>query len=382
MKFELDSRGRRNARLTQAIATHPGTGKRRGRKSESQKQETPPRSQRDRALKKIRAWGTTPKLATNIAMMEHRDMKTSSNPSPAGQASNAWQTFKDRDDWIRLFLAADGEVLSCTAKIVGTRLALHHNIETGRCDPSLTELASGTGMSDRNVRRMLRELEQTGWARVQSRGYHRSNSFELCVPEKELDRTGLSGQTDLRPDTDVRPDDPRPDKPGHMTGQTGYVRPDTVVRQKRESNSEEKSVERESLDLGDEDSGQRRSETHDDIESSFEEFYRKYPRKVSKGAALKAYRGVVTKKLATRAELLAGAMRYAAERSGQDPKFTKHPGTWLHGQCWQDEPAAPITSTIDADGRPMASPPPSRLPPQWRRESNTERLMRKLQGGA
>jgi hypothetical protein len=36
--------------------------------------------------------------------------------------------------------------------------------------------------------------------------------------------------------------------------------------------------------------------------------------------------------------LEAGAMRYAAERTGQDHKFTKYPTTWLNGDCWTDEP--------------------------------------------
>ena len=31
-------------------------------------------------------------------------------------------------------------------------------------------------------------------------------------------------------------------------------------------------------------------------------------------------------------------MRYAAQRDGEDPQFTKHPATWLNGKCWTDEP--------------------------------------------
>jgi hypothetical protein len=30
-------------------------------------------------------------------------------------------------------------------------------------------------------------------------------------------------------------------------------------------------------------------------------------------------------------------MRYAAERRGEDPRFTKHPATWLRKGCWSDE---------------------------------------------
>jgi hypothetical protein len=124
----------------------------------------------------------------------------------------------------------------------------------------------------------------------------------------------------------------------------------------------------------------RRRQSQDHTDSNFETFYRQYPKHVAKAAALKAYRAVITKGLATPEELLAGAMRYAAERSGQDARFTKHPATWLHGGCWADEPHAPITSTIDVNGDQIR--PPDRSPsPPWRRESNTERLIRKLSEG-
>ena len=50
--------------------------------------------------------------------------------------------------------------------------------------------------------------------------------------------------------------------------------------------------------------------------------------------------------------LIAGAQRYAVERQGQDPKYTKHPATWLNAGCWEDEtPGAPV---IDEDGNVVA----------------------------
>jgi hypothetical protein len=70
----------------------------------------------------------------------------------------------------------------------------------------------------------------------------------------------------------------------------------------------------------------------------FEEWWRIYPRHVAKGAARRAFEKAV-RNGATVDELKAGAMRYAAERSDEDPKFTKHASTWLNGECWRDEPA-------------------------------------------
>jgi hypothetical protein len=78
------------------------------------------------------------------------------------------------------------------------------------------------------------------------------------------------------------------------------------------------------------------------IQSDFEAWYRQYPRKVGKLNAERAYSSIISKKKATPEELLAGVMRYSAERAAEDPKFTKHPATWLTGGCWNDE-AAPAS---------------------------------------
>lgn len=73
------------------------------------------------------------------------------------------------------------------------------------------------------------------------------------------------------------------------------------------------------------------------IDASFEEFYRAYPRKVSKGSARKAWAKAA--KQAEPAVIIAAAERYAQERRSEDPRFTKHPASWLNAEAWQDEPA-------------------------------------------
>jgi hypothetical protein len=99
------------------------------------------------------------------------------------------------------------------------------------------------------------------------------------------------------------------------------------------------------------------------LESSFEEWWRMYPRHVAKRRAREVYEGIVEKGKATTAELLAGAMRYAAERDGQDPRYTKHPTTWLRGGCWTDEPAPVAGAVIDQNGALVApGPAPGRRP--------------------
>jgi hypothetical protein len=77
--------------------------------------------------------------------------------------------------------------------------------------------------------------------------------------------------------------------------------------------------------------------------SSFEIWWQEYPKKVARFDAAKAYGKVLKSGLATTEVLLEAAKRYAAERAGQDPKFTKHPTTWLNGGCWMDEPLKPLS---------------------------------------
>lgn len=75
----------------------------------------------------------------------------------------------------------------------------------------------------------------------------------------------------------------------------------------------------------------------EDISLEFEnEFWPIYPRKVGKGAALKAY--IAARKRSSFDAIIAGARRHAAERAGEDAQFTKHPQGWLAGDHWNDEP--------------------------------------------
>jgi hypothetical protein len=67
------------------------------------------------------------------------------------------------------------------------------------------------------------------------------------------------------------------------------------------------------------------------VDDMFDAWWRQYPRRVARGAA---------KKVATFDELMSGVMRYAAERTGEDPQFTAHGASWLNAERWLDEPKA------------------------------------------
>lgn len=69
----------------------------------------------------------------------------------------------------------------------------------------------------------------------------------------------------------------------------------------------------------------------------FTEFWSTYPprKNSSKSDAEKAYAAAL-KKGADPADILAGAKLYAADRAEQDPQYTAHAKTWLHGRRWED----------------------------------------------
>jgi hypothetical protein len=73
------------------------------------------------------------------------------------------------------------------------------------------------------------------------------------------------------------------------------------------------------------------------LAEDFNDWYAIYPKHVGRGAAVNSYTKA-RKNGATVEELMAGARRYAAERKGQEPQFTKAPATWLNQECWTDEP--------------------------------------------
>jgi hypothetical protein len=75
----------------------------------------------------------------------------------------------------------------------------------------------------------------------------------------------------------------------------------------------------------------------DDHGGRFAEFWDAYPKRVAKQAAEKAWAKALQSGVDA-IRLVEGARRYAAQRDGQDPRYTKHPATWLSSGCWDDEP--------------------------------------------
>lgn len=80
----------------------------------------------------------------------------------------------------------------------------------------------------------------------------------------------------------------------------------------------------------------KKSKKRNDYPDDFEEFWRTYPRHEDKKKAFKVWQTAL-KNGATADEITAGAARYAKYRAGEPEQYTKHPATWLNGDCWENE---------------------------------------------
>lgn len=121
--------------------------------------------------------------------------------------------------------------------------------------------------------------------------------------------------------------------------------PGTILGQERDSNGTKNNKEEEGKE---EDSppSPPAGTTAQVMDLEFEVFWREAPRKIGKGQAQRAYK--TARKTADAETLLAAIKRFAELRRGQEERFTKHPATWLNGECWLDEtpPEPPKRWTI------------------------------------
>lgn len=74
----------------------------------------------------------------------------------------------------------------------------------------------------------------------------------------------------------------------------------------------------------------------------FGEFWKSYPRRVGKYAAMRQYKKAL--KLTSSAEILRATKKYAVERYGKPSEFTKHPATWLNAGCHEDYPEPQVVT--------------------------------------
>jgi Helix-turn-helix domain len=216
------------------------------------------------------------------------------------------------------------------------------NRSTGTAHPSQETLAKDLDASDRTVRRLLTMLEPLGLAIDPGDGRGNASTYllETRTNEPSLEVPGKADMDDLfsplKADADVHLSDTKADTTVHLSrpkgGHLASVKVDTGVLP---TNIREPISKNRSSGSTPGTAPPATKVANRDIEIAFEEWWKIYPRKVAKGAARKAYASALKK--ATPEQINTGALRYAAERTGQDDKYTKHPATWLNAECWADE---------------------------------------------
>jgi|SRR6185436_7887382 len=67
------------------------------------------------------------------------------------------------------------------------------------------------------------------------------------------------------------------------------------------------------------------------------QFWAAYPRRIGKLAAMKALAKARENHDVPWAKMIGAVHAYVAHMAGNDPRFIKHPATWIHQGCWDDE---------------------------------------------
>lgn len=213
-------------------------------------------------------------------------------------------------------IARDAE-LRHSAVRVAVILSSYQSREHGHAWPSVARLGEETGLSRRAVQLALDQLATRGHLERQIGGGRAATSRYQMRLKAEKQRTSVHGKAD-KGRMDVHPNGQK---------QRTSVHPSAAETVHEYAQNGAQACTRIPL----------KNPIEGTLSQHFTEFWNHYPRKAGKKAAERAFAKAV-KEGASPADLIAGAMRYAAEREGQDPRFTKHPATWLNGGCWEDEP--------------------------------------------
>jgi hypothetical protein len=322
----------------------------------------------------------------------------------AAAFANWPKTFKERDQWICCVLASS---LPHAAVRVYTRLAMHLNLETGRCDPSFDTLSRETHIPERSVYRLVALLEAQGWIGTERTRGRLKNLYALINPNPDatsgLDPDTTSGLKAANPDkaTRVNPDamtglnhptltkrtsNPDKTRTSTLTKRASHIEnseensegnsvkrrtrapPDASLRKKSKPagaplDRPRKPKKKDKLTAADR-SGNRAApgagaaaQPVVALDDAFAAFWAAYPRREAKEPARKAFAQAVEGGADPEA-IIAGAKRYAAKRAaeiraGDPPKYTLQAARWLDEGRWTDEDHAAGAPTIDEDGNPV-----------------------------
>lgn len=239
------------------------------------------------------------------------------------------------------------QTMSPTCKLVLVALANRAN-DAGECWPSVGTLTDETGLSERAVQNALAALEACG--AIDRRERRGTSTVFRCTMKAVEPPQQMHPRTKCTPAADAgRGARAAGEGVQEVRGGGAPAAPKPLLNPKREPTLNPQSARATSG-------------------GDFDAFWEAYPRKVSKGAARRAWAAAVGK--TTAATILAGLARW---RPPSDAKFTPHPATWLSGERWADEEPEPALSVTDQIRRDWNLP---EIPDDRRRPSATVHPLR------
>jgi hypothetical protein len=278
-------------------------------------------------------------------------------------------------DWIDAVVA--DHRIDTRAKVIAYCIMQHVNRETGIAIASDEMITDETGVPDRWVRRARNDLRAASWITWKRTPNYANRYSTLTGPmaaikteQQKLAQARkerrMQRRQDMQPEVrtggqPVRPQVAEPTNvlPNVERPQVAASERPWVAEPVRPQVADvplsiiplENPLSKKDISANQNGSGRKTAiSKHSGSNPDFESFWQAYPRKVAKLQAEKTYSRVISSGISAEV-LLAGAGRYAAERAGDDPRFTKHPSTWLNAGCWNDDPqppSRPATKSFDA----------------------------------
>jgi Helix-turn-helix domain len=216
------------------------------------------------------------------------------------------------------------------------------NEREGCAWPGIAHLAAECHVTEKGIKKIIRSLVEHGHLHVEvCVGRGRTNRYRWNIKLEDA-RGGASHAHD---DRGVLPSSRRDAPQVPISGQKGATRVPRFDAEKGNCGSEKGELAfqkrgtpvpptlfNESIYDPPERSSARQQAQISSI--GFDDFWRVHPKKVDRGQALRAFEKASEN--APFEDIVLGAMRYATERAGQAPRFTKHPATWLTKACRTD----------------------------------------------
>jgi len=237
---------------------------------------------------------------------------------------------------------------------------VRHGSDPENCYPSHARIGGLIGRSKRSIATWISELETAGWvervARLRPDGSPDSNGYRVLMiprqPEERVPQRGVHAsqgggvpvvqrgpstldnapkESQVKESHEERENDGRAAPAGRLDLGNDPVRPAPLPGPDVPPAAASPMAIRQSL-------GTQRADgpvLGSDRDLAFVAFWDVYPRKAGKGQARKAWAAARRRHVPPEV-MVRGAMAYAADPNREDA-YTKHPATWLNGECWGDD---------------------------------------------